>query len=251
MNIIDFLSVFPYYVDLGLSSSDSSKLSVIRIVRLFRIFRILKFGKYSETAGVILIALKRSKDGFTILLFCLAFVMVLFSTGIFYAEQIGETFDPVNQVWIRNTDGSISPFQSVISTFWWCIITVTTVGYGDTYPVTWLGKMIAGTAAITGILVLVFPVTIFGSNFSSAWQEYETTKKLQNHPEVLATTVGFTQLAEIVEQRQLELDCKIQAMQEKVEMVTTASKQLMILTSELKKRAAELGAAERNKKEVV
>lgn len=63
-----------------------------------------------------------------------------------------------------------SPFQSIPDTFWWCIETITTVGYGDIYPVTWLGKIVASVAMCIGILVIAFPITLFGIHFSEIWR---------------------------------------------------------------------------------
>jgi hypothetical protein len=69
--------------------------------------------------------------------------------------------------WRSNT---LSPFQSIPHTFWWCIVTITTVGYGDTYPVTWLGKIIGGLTMLMGILVLAFPISLLGANFTDQWK---------------------------------------------------------------------------------
>lgn len=69
------------------------------------------------------------------------------------SNSVGQTFDETRQVWIRDIDDTESPFQSIPETFWWCVITMTTVGYGDVFPVTWLGKIIGGITALSGILV--------------------------------------------------------------------------------------------------
>jgi len=87
---------------------------------------------------------------------------------MFYAEQTDMTFNTTYQVW-TNSDGTVSSFQSVVHTFWWCIVTVTTVGYGDIFPHSVLGKIVAGFAMILGIVMLAFPLTIISSTFSEIY----------------------------------------------------------------------------------
>ncbi len=104
--------------------------------------------------------------------------MVIFSSLLFFAEQTDETFDKSTQLWMRS-DGTVSPFQSIPETFWWCITTMTTVGYGDTYPVSPLGKFgkldslltfaVAALTMLCGILTLAFPISILGSTFTNEW----------------------------------------------------------------------------------
>lgn len=67
-----------------------------------------------------------------------------------------------------------SPFQSIPHSAYWAVVTITTVGYGDHYPVTWLGKIIGSLIAVSGVLVLSFPIALFGSNFSSAYAEVQS-----------------------------------------------------------------------------
>ncbi|KAG2488009.1 hypothetical protein HYH03_013446 [Edaphochlamys debaryana] len=87
----------------------------------------------------------------------------------------------------------VSPFESIVSGFWWAIVTLMTVGYGDVTPVTGAGKFIACLAMICGVLTLALPISVIGSTFSSDWTAHlEEQEKLQQEQrrgaKLLATT---------------------------------------------------------------
>ena len=65
-----------------------------------------------------------------------------------------------------------SPFDSIPTSFWWCLVTMTTVGYGDVVPTQPLGKILAAIVMIFGILVIALPITVIGSNFSSIYAKF-------------------------------------------------------------------------------
>jgi len=175
LNLIDFLSILPFYIERILiavyGDLNISSLAAIRIVRLFRVVRILKISKYTHSAGLLTKTMKNSREAFLMLLFSIILVMILYSSAIFYAEQTESTFNTTTKMWIYN-DGVISGFQSISDAMWWCITTLTTVGYGDIVPRTLLGRFIAGLTMLTGVLVLAIPISIFGANFNDIYKEY-------------------------------------------------------------------------------
>eukprot|EP01114_Cavostelium_apophysatum_P022694 TRINITY_DN8298_c0_g1_i1.p1 TRINITY_DN8298_c0_g1~~TRINITY_DN8298_c0_g1_i1.p1 ORF type:complete len:484 (+),score=133.98 TRINITY_DN8298_c0_g1_i1:27-1454(+) len=75
-------------------------------------------------------------------------------------------------VWHRKADGEVSPFQSIPHTFWWCIVTLTGTGYGDAYPLSVQGRIVAGIAMVCGLLSISFPISLIGAEFSRVWQKY-------------------------------------------------------------------------------
>lgn len=176
LNIIDLLSILPFFIELGFGGRAAKSLATLRIIRLIRIFRIFKVGKYSKNIKILVETLKRSFDAFVLLLFCLALILLIFSSLLFYAEQTSQDWNPERKVWVRD-DGEDSPFQSIPETFWWCIVTVTTVGYGDTYPISAAGKIVASFTMVFGILVIAFPISVLGSNFGEVWNEKKRSKE--------------------------------------------------------------------------
>jgi len=183
-NVIDLLAILPFYITIIITAFephglDASSIAVLRVIRLLRVFRAFKIGKYTNNVTILVKTFKQSKEGFTLLAFILFLGLILFSSLIFYAEQSEATFDQPSLSWIYN-NGNPSPFQSIPASFWWCIITMTTVGYGDVYPITIAGKIIGGLTAITGVLVLALPITVLGANFNEVWCERKALLEIKN-----------------------------------------------------------------------
>src|SRR2546425_12120886 len=110
----------------------------------------------------------------------LYFLIVLFvSSALLYNLERGEKFNQNEMRWYRiGENGHLepSPFQSIIHSLWWSIVTLTTTGYGDIVPITVPGKIIAGITMICGILVIALPTSIIGSNFISEWAYHKRTQ---------------------------------------------------------------------------
>ncbi|MEX0341328.1 MAG: ion transporter [Erythrobacter sp.] len=135
--------------------------AVLRVIRLLRIISILKFSRFSAAMREIGAALReRSYD----LLVCatLAFVLVLLGAAGLY--------------WI---EGGLQPkaFGSIPRALWWAVITLTTVGYGDVYPVTTAGRLVGMLVAIGGVLLVALPTGIVAAAFSDAMQRRREAMK--------------------------------------------------------------------------
>ena len=185
---VDILAIIPYYVDLtitslGGSSSSTKQLIVLRVVRLTRVFRVFKLSKYNEGVEVVFVTLWRSVDALSLLIFLTTLTIVLFGSAIYFAEQTAAEWDPQNETWVRTESfgGPETPhkFQSILYGCWWCLVTVTTVGYGDMYPVTFPGYVVGISAMFAGLLIVAFPIIIIGSKFTEVRTEFAHKKLAQ------------------------------------------------------------------------
>ena len=157
---IDFLAITPFYLKFIVTNHDKaiSALLVIRLLRLFRFFRLI-YG-----LQVLSHTLKASSYELLLLLTMLLIPVILFSSVVFFIE---DHFDHNN-----------TKFRSIPHSFWWSLITITTVGYGDMQPVTWVGKIVGSMCAICGVLIVALPVSIIGSNFSLFYTHAQARLKL-------------------------------------------------------------------------
>jgi len=173
LNYVDLVAILPFYLDMFLSPDAGSGLAVVKIVRLSRVLRMFKLSRYSKGMRIFLGAITRSSEALVMLIMFMSLGVVLFGSLMYYAER-GE-FDPEARVWILR--GQPSKFQSIPHSFWWCIATMTTVGYGDISPVTPLGKSIASATMIAGLLVLSLPMSVIGANFGNEMERVEKEER--------------------------------------------------------------------------
>lgn len=184
LNIIDLVSIVPWYVELALADSGAQGTAVFRVLRLLRVFRILKLGSRYKKLLIVTSALAKSLDMLCLVAFLVSMVVLISSTLMYFAERgdYNEDCDCYvrkNEVY-SNLDGTkISPFESIPATFWWSIVTIMTVGYGDHFPITVGGRIIAGVTMIFGILALALPIAVIGTNFTNEWDEYKKRQSMQ------------------------------------------------------------------------
>ncbi|XP_057317670.1 potassium voltage-gated channel subfamily A member 10-like isoform X1 [Hydractinia symbiolongicarpus] len=152
MNIIDLISILPFYIDLIVFQNNNlAGFAILRALRAARIFRIFKLYRYSKAIHLLIYTFVSSISELLLLIFFMIVLLILFSAGIYFFENNFE--DPSNK------------FKSIPHTFWFAIVTLTTVGYGDMVPSTSGGKIISAVLSVTGVLVIALPIPIIVNNF--------------------------------------------------------------------------------------
>lgn len=154
--LIDLIAILPFYLPF-LFAFD---LRVLRILRLFRMLRVFKLGRYSNSLKLIGNVLKDTKAELSITLF-VAFILLVFSSTLMY--------------YVEN-EAQPDKFASIGHAFWWAIATLTTVGYGDVYPITGIGKVLSAVIALIGIGFIALPTGIISSAFADRVKETKFKK---------------------------------------------------------------------------
>ncbi|KAG2442012.1 hypothetical protein HYH02_009804 [Chlamydomonas schloesseri] len=179
LNIIDLISIVPWYIEKGLSGSALQGTAVFRVLRLLRVFRVLKLGARYRKLLIVTTAFAKSLDMLLLMSFFVGLIVVVASTLLFFAER-GD-YDETLGYYVRahekytQADGDpiVSPFESIPSGFWWAIVTLMTVGYGDVVPLSVGGRFVACATMLCGLLAIALPVAVIGTNFASEWESYK------------------------------------------------------------------------------
>ena len=158
MNWIDFMSIWPFFVYYLTGIQQFQMFLVVRVLRLFR------FVKLSYGLQIMIQTLRASVQELFLLLLILLIPVVMFSSIMYYVENFSHGNNP--------------KFDSIPASIWWCLITMTTVGYGDISPWSWGGKIVGGMVAICGILIVALPISVIGSNFSLFYAHAQARLKL-------------------------------------------------------------------------
>ena len=177
MAIIDFLAILPFYIEIIAyflpkifpsigHLTDIIDLRFIRVLRLMRLLRIFKLNRYSSSMKMIGDVIKTEKEKLFITIFMTGIMMILSSALVYTVEH----------------DSQPEAFPNIYASMWWAIATLTTVGYGDVYPITPLGKIFSGIIALLGIGLVALPTGILSGSFVNAINE-EKERKLKEESE--------------------------------------------------------------------
>lgn len=142
--ILDLLSVLPYW--LAMTGLD---LRVLRAIRLFRVLRVAKLVRYSSALQTFIRVIHAKREELVVTIGLLVMLLFWASSLIYYAERYAQPEE----------------FSSIPAAMWWAICTLTTVGYGDVFPVTALGKVVASVISVLGIGIFALPTGILGAEF--------------------------------------------------------------------------------------
>ena len=144
--VIDILAIFPFYLNRFLD------LRFLRAFRIFRIFRALKLIRYNKALNRFNVAFKIVKEELVLFFIVILILLFITSAGIYSFEN----------------EAQPEVFKSVFHSAWWSIVTLTTVGYGDVYPITLGGRIFTFFVLIIGIGIVAVPAGLVGTALSKA-----------------------------------------------------------------------------------
>lgn len=147
--IVDLLAILPFYLAIGVD------LRSLRIIRLLRLFRILKIARYSTAMDRIYTALLSIREELVLFGVLTVFLLYVAATGIYYFENPAQP----------------EQFASVFHSLWWAVATLTTVGYGDVYPITVGGRIFTFFVLLLGLGILAIPSGLFASALTDITRE--------------------------------------------------------------------------------
>nr|AAB39750.1 potassium channel alpha subunit [Polyorchis penicillatus] len=159
LSIIDVIAILPFYIGLAMTKTSISGAFVS--LRVFRVFRIFKFSRHSKGLRILGSTLTSCASELGFLLFSLSMAIIIFATVVFYVEK----------------DVNDSDFTSIPASFWYTIVTMTTLGYGDMVPKTIPGKLVGSICSLSGVLVIALPVPVIVSNFSRIYLQNQRADK--------------------------------------------------------------------------
>ncbi|WP_299766667.1 ion transporter [uncultured Dokdonia sp.] len=160
--IIDFLSTIPLYLSFFIVGSNA--LLTVRALRLLRIFRILKVTRYIGESNKLTKALVDSRTKISVFLFTVLIICIISGTIMYLVE------------------GEESGFRNIPVSIYWCIVTLTTVGYGDIAPITPLGQFLASIIMIMGYGIIAVPTGIVSAEYTkSALQKTDQNEHIHTN----------------------------------------------------------------------
>ncbi|XP_076457248.1 potassium voltage-gated channel protein Shaw-like isoform X3 [Babylonia areolata] len=163
VNIIDVVATLSFYLDFMLTKLKRES-DMLEFFSIIRIMRLCKLTRHSAGLKILIHTFKASAKELILLIFFLVLGIVIFAALIYYAERI--QYNPEND------------FESIPTGLWWAIVTMTTVGYGDMAPKTYVGMFVGALCALAGVLTIALPVPVIVSNFALFYSHTQARSKL-------------------------------------------------------------------------
>ena len=154
---VDLVSILPFFLPTFFSFDGR----FLRVLRVFKVVRAFKIGRYSKSFALLLSVVERKRYELFSCLFILFILLLVASTAMYYSEH------------------HVQPdqFSSIPKTMWWAVATLTTVGYGDVYPITSLGRVVGSLIAIMGIGIFALPAGIIASGIGEELDRVKEAKR--------------------------------------------------------------------------
>nr|XP_043904579.1 potassium voltage-gated channel subfamily F member 1-like [Solea senegalensis] len=171
MNIVDFMAIMPFFVVLTLTSFGAGMMELanvqqaVQALRIMRIARIFKLARHSAGLQTLTSALKSSFKE-------LGLLLMYMGVGVFLFSALGYTME-------QNHPDTL--FTSIPQSFWWAVITMTTVGYGDVYPKTTLGRCNAAISFLCGVIAIALPIHPIINNFVMFYNKQQVLETAAKH----------------------------------------------------------------------
>ncbi len=159
--IVDFLAILPFYVPLLMPVD----LRILRALRLFRLFRLFKLGRYSKSLRAIGKVVSSRRGELVVTLALIFMLLVVASSLLYFVER----------------EAQPDKFSSIPDAMWWGVVTLTTVGYGDVYPVTAWGKIFGSLISFLGIGLFALPAGILSAGFLEEMRNRHKPRKKCPH----------------------------------------------------------------------
>ncbi len=154
--LIDLLAILPFYIHVIVGLD----LRVLRILRLFRFFRLFRLTAYMRSAKMVRNVFVSRANELKLSLVLIVFLIIIASCLLYFAEH--------------NAQPQV--FSSIPATFWWAVVTVTSVGYGDMVPITVLGKILTAVISLSGLAIFALPAGIITSGFLEEMRKIKDKK---------------------------------------------------------------------------
>ena len=219
-----FLNVFEVVDPHNCLKNSRTVIEVIFVLRIIRIFRIFHLVKHYKALQILVHAIRASVQELLMLSIFLLIAMLVFSTLIFYAERRCD-FDSHQE--LNDTTHCGGMFETIPVGFWWSIITMTTVGYGDVYPVSKMGRVVGAICAVCGVMLVALTIPVMSNNFALFYVHARTRENFGKEKRTAAQVAHATVVVEelslpqvFVVEAQVTADGEVTSKAGPVEMTT-------------------------------